>query len=294
MNLFTPSWPVTGRSLQILRALLLTAFAFVLNGVGLTHANEPPPTTTLARLRSESVEQRILRAENAVGTVVIENGLRADLKGWSQVIDGLETRPTPTRQTKAWSIFAYNRPGIGRSEPTVRPRNGRQIVTDLHELLQQEGLKPPYLLVGHSLGGLYVQLFARTYPDEIQGLILVDSLYPGVIKKTAEFPFYARWCKALFLSNMATGEIDGIYETGEDVLALPWMLHIPVTRLINLPKSADAIAVDFGVIRDDAATISRVRAMYPGAKTIVVDSDHQMQKANPEVIVRAIQDMMNP
>lgn len=294
MNHFTPSRTSTGRPLQILRALLATAFAFILNGVGLALADEPPPTTTLTRLQGETIEQRILRIENAAGTVVIENGLRGNLEGWSQVIDGLEARSARTRPAKAWSIFAYNRPGIGRSEPTVRPRNGRQIVADLHELLQQDGLKAPYLLVGHSLGGLYMQLFARTYPDEVQGLILVDSVYPGVIKKPTDFPFYARWGQALFFSNMATREIDGIYETGEDVMALGLMPHISVTRLINVPKSAGAIAVDFGAINGDAATISRVRAMYPGAKTVVVDSDHQMQKANPEVIVRAIQDVMNP
>jgi hypothetical protein len=73
---------------------------------------------------------------------------------------------------------------------------------------------------------------------------------------------------------------------------LPWSAQIPVTRLVNVPKGAGAVALDFGVVNADAATIARVRALYPGAKTVVLDSDHQTQRANQEAFVQAIQDMM--
>ncbi|RZL32606.1 MAG: alpha/beta hydrolase [Rubrivivax sp.] len=249
------------------------------------------PPVELTHLHGQAVELRRVPPDAlpAAGTIVFENGLRGDLEGWSAVIAGLAPA---TRQ--GWALFAYNRPGIGRSEETERPRDGQQVVADLRELLRQHDLKPPFLLVGHSLGGLYQQLFARTYPGEVRGLVLVDAVYPGVIKKPEDFPLYTRMAKRLFMSRMAARETEAIHATGEQVLALPWPAQVSVERLVNVPKSPGAIGVDFGVVNNDAATAARVRAMYPGARTTVLDSDHQIQKANPEAVVRAVIDLIGP
>lgn len=243
--------------------------------------------TDLARVGGQAIEMHRVLADASqppAGTIVFENGLRGDLDGWQAVVAGL----VPAATQQGWALFTYNRPGIGRSEPTERPRDGHQVVADLHELLRQQGLPPPYLLVGHSLGGLYQQLFAREHPQETAGLVLVDAVYPGVIKKPEDFPFYTRWAKGLLMSRMAARETDAIHATGEQVLALPWPARIPVERLVNVPKSAGAVAVDFGVVNDDEATFARVRAMYPGARTTVLDSDHQIQQAHPEAVVKAV------
>lgn len=53
-----------------------------------------------------------------------------------------------------------------------------EVVDELRGVLRQKGLRPPHALMGHSLGGLYMQLFARAYPDEVKALVLVDALYP--------------------------------------------------------------------------------------------------------------------
>lgn len=87
-------------------------------------------------------------------------------------------------------------------------------------------------------------------------------------------------------------EIDGIYETGETVAALPGIDRLPMTKLVNVPKSATAIPVDFGAFNRDPATIAFVRGLYPNAKKVIVDSDHQMQSAHPEVVAKAIVDML--
>lgn len=257
-------------------------------------ADEPPPLATeVIQLHGQAIEQFRVGPEGAAGTVVFENGSRAELEGWHAVIDGLrpKTGTTERPSAKPWALLAYNRPGIGRSEATERPRDGQQVVADLRQLLQQQNLRPPYILVGHSLGGLYMQLYARQYPGEVGGLLLVDAVAPGVIKKPEDFPFYTRWAKSLLLSRSAAREIDAIHATGEAVLALPWEPRIPVIRLVNQPKSAGAVAVDFGVVNDDPATIARARALYAGAKTVVVDSDHQIQKATPMAVVQAIREL---
>lgn len=163
---------------------------------------------------------------------------------------------------------------------------------ELRQNLQARGLKPPYVLVGHSMGGLYMQLFARMYPQEVRGLVLVDAVFPGVIKKPEEFPLGTRIAKSLLVSRVMAQEIDQIHQTGEQVLKLPSPDHIPMVRLVNVPKSAGAIGVDLGVVNKDAATIAMVRAMYPKAHTVICDSDHRIQEANPELVVAAIREVM--
>lgn len=66
-------------------------------------------------------------------------------------------------------VCAYDRAGLGWSEASPDPRSGTNIVQELHTLLEQAGEKPPYLLVGHSKGGMYVRLFAQKYPLEVAG-----------------------------------------------------------------------------------------------------------------------------
>lgn len=73
-----------------------------------------------------------------------------------------------------------------------------------------------------------MQLFARAYPHDATGLVLVDALYPGTVKKTKDFPLTTRLAKRLFLSTTINQEIDEIHRTGTQVLALPWTKQIAV------------------------------------------------------------------
>ena len=171
-------WLAAGRHILVRSFGFVALVALIWTAVSPARAGETPPAPVLVRLHGQVIEQWCVCPVMSQGTVVFENGSRAELQGWSGVISALDsqTSQSAAESTKSWSLFAYDRPGVGRSEPTDRPRDGRQIVADLRELLQQQDLKPPYLLVGHSLGGLYMQLFARLYPDEVQGLVLVDAL----------------------------------------------------------------------------------------------------------------------
>jgi len=194
----------------------------------------------------------------------------------------------------AATVFAYNRPGYGHSEATGAPRDGATIVEQLRSTLRQKGLAPPYVLVGHSMGGLYMQLFARRYPEEVKGLVLVDALYPRVVKKPADFPFYTRAGKWLFFSRTVRDEIDRIHETGEIVAALPRIDDKPIIRLVNRPLSSTAIAVDFGAFNFDEGTRAFVRGLYPKAKTVVADASHQMQVTHPTIVAAAIREILAP
>jgi pimeloyl-ACP methyl ester carboxylesterase len=72
-------------------------------------------------------------------------------------------------------VCVYDRAGRGWSDSAASPPDGAQIATDLHELLNRAHVPSPYVLAGHSFGGLYVRTYAAKYPDEVAGLVLVDS-----------------------------------------------------------------------------------------------------------------------
>jgi pimeloyl-ACP methyl ester carboxylesterase len=76
-------------------------------------------------------------------------------------------------------VCVYDRAGRGWSEPADTPQDGRQIATDLHTLLQSGHVPGPYVLAGHSFGGLYVLTYAARYPNEVAGMVLVDSTNPA-------------------------------------------------------------------------------------------------------------------
>jgi pimeloyl-ACP methyl ester carboxylesterase len=103
-------------------------------------------------------------------TVILEpaaGGMSSDL-AW--------ITPAVARETR---VCVYDRAGRGWSEPADSPQDGAQIATDLHTLLQRGQVPGPYVMAGHSFGGLYVLTFAARYPDEVAGMVLVDSTAPG-------------------------------------------------------------------------------------------------------------------
>jgi pimeloyl-ACP methyl ester carboxylesterase len=76
------------------------------------------------------------------------------------------------------TVCVYDRAGVGWSDPPRRRRTGIRMAEELHTLLGAAGISPPYVLVGHSMGGLIAQLFAALYPAEVAGVVLVDSSHP--------------------------------------------------------------------------------------------------------------------
>jgi pimeloyl-ACP methyl ester carboxylesterase len=245
------------------------------------------PQPVIDTIAGRRVESLTIRNAASPFTVVFEAGSRGTIDKWGQVLAGASREAT---------VFAYNRPGYGNSDVAATPRDGRTVVEELRQLLQQKGLKPPYVLVGHSLGGLYMQLFARAYPDEVSGLVLVDAMYPRVVKATRDFPWAVRLAGQVLFSRTVWREIEQMDETGEAVLALPRIDAKPIVRLVNEPKphpgEVPPIALDLGVFRNDRATYEMVRQLYPTARTVTVDSDHQIPLATPEAVIGAIHDVL--
>ncbi len=110
---------------------------------------------------------------NCIGTgsptVVIDAGWG----DWSPVWSGVQAEVAKTTQ-----VCTYDRAGMGYSESGPLPRTAEQIATELHTLLDRAGIASPYVLVGHSLGGLPVRVFVHDYPTQVAGVVLIDSMSP--------------------------------------------------------------------------------------------------------------------
>ena len=104
--------------------------------------------------------------EEGAPTIVMDSGLGGTVLDWQLV------QPEVAKFTR---VCTYDRGGMGWSDSGSRPRTTRQIVKELHALLGNAGVEGPYVLVGHSFGGTNMQVFASQYPDEVAGMVLVDS-----------------------------------------------------------------------------------------------------------------------
>ena len=83
-------------------------------------------------------------------------------------------------------VCAYDRAGMGWSEMGPEPRDAKQVSSELHALLKGAGTEGPYVLVGHSYGGLYARMYAARYPEEVAGVALVDSSHPEQFTRSPE------------------------------------------------------------------------------------------------------------
>ncbi|MFZ6749875.1 alpha/beta fold hydrolase [Undibacterium sp. Ren11W] len=127
---------------------------------------------------------------SGVGTHTVIFDAPSGDSGWSW----LTVQPEVAKLSRA---CVYDRAGLGFSDPAIRPGTSENAVEDLHTLLSNAGIQPPYIMVGNSYGGANVQLYAYRYPDQVSGLVLVEaghedeSARQNVVTKGKLAQFYA-------------------------------------------------------------------------------------------------------
>jgi len=238
------------------------------------------PNSTTEKINDRHIEFALTR-HNTI-PVVFENGLGGRIEYWKEVLPKISADTT---------TFVYNRPGYGNSDPVSTPRDGAHIVDELRALLKNKGMTPPYVLVGHSLGGLYMQLFARRYPEEVSALILVDSTHPkqfegeGAIEKQS---FWVRGLLWALVTGVAKEELALLPQTGEQLLSLPTVSNKPVFVL----SASEPMKVKSPLADDANAKRKDIARLYPGSKQIWVDSGHVIPLEKPESIISAIREAL--
>lgn len=159
-------------------------------------------------------------------TVVMDAGLGEGTLSWSLVT------PELVSDTR---VCTFDRAGMGWSDPGSRSPSVADRNAELHLLLQKAGVQPPYVLVGHSLGGAYAFAYMRRYPDETAGLVLVDS---GNNSGTGRFD---EWVQTQTLSDTER-------QAYQSMTALVKQM-MPLVPLMQIPNHLKAGLAPFGVMR---------------------------------------------
>jgi len=141
------------------RRIFISLMFALLTGTALTDAD----SAELVQVGNLRIETKIEGMGNP--PVILESGFTGGLFPWG---------PVQTAVAKQTLVLSYERAGLGSSDPGPNPRSAEQIARELQALLKAKAIMPPYILVGHSAGGLFVRVFAHLYPKEIAGLVLLD------------------------------------------------------------------------------------------------------------------------
>jgi pimeloyl-ACP methyl ester carboxylesterase len=149
-------------------------------------------------------------------TVVLVSGLAEASVYWGGWI-----APAVAQNT---TVCAYDRAGQGWSDPPASPQDGLAVATDLHALLDHAQIPGPYVLVGHSTGGAYIRVFAARYPDQVAGMVFLDSQPNEALTGLPDFPSQysaLHRASALFPSLARLGVFRLVNQVAPDPLPVP-------------------------------------------------------------------------
>lgn len=276
-----------------------------------------PPLGRLVSINGRSMHLLEMGQQNATtSTVILDAFLGGNLLEWSLV--------QPEVAHFAY-VCSYDRAGLGWSEPSSADRTSAYIVQELKELLSQAGIKPPYILVGHSSGGISMRLFANTYPDDVYGLILVDSSHeeqkekiqalrnlfppPALIASSVEQDL--SWLPLAFhdaykqlqdnpITNITTKrERDGFDMSGQQVAqSKNQLVHKPLIVITRGTKMIDHALLERLAYEKafHALWLSLQQDLLSkstqGKQVFVCGSGHMIQRERPEIIVEAVRSMV--
>jgi len=238
-------------------------------------------------------------------TVILISGAGIAGDVWDSPLGEEPTvQPTIAEGTR---VCSYDRPGTtralaeggaSRSDPVAQPITPRDSVADLHALLEASGQEPPYVLAAHSYGGLVARYYANQYPDEVAGMVLVDSFSPELRDAVGDaWPDWLAW-------NTTPPEIIAEYPEYEQVAfdeALDQMA--PARGLQPMPLvvlTADApypaptkpgLPPDIHLVTRAAQDVSQreVAALVPGARHVTeTHSGHDIMLENPVLVSNSI------
>lgn len=227
--------------------------------------------------------------------VILETGLGAESREWAAVQAGVRTFAR---------VCSYDRAGRGASDPAARPRSASEMVADLHVLLRTADIRGPYVLVGHSFGGLLMRLFAHRHPQDVRGLVLVDSMHedqfdvygpifppaaagdPPALREVRAF-WTGGWRNPQstvegidFVASLAQGRaIDSLRDLPIHVLTAGTFVNqplVPAAHREDLQRRWDELQARF------------LKLSSAATQTFVSGSGHFMQRDCPQPIVETI------
>jgi pimeloyl-ACP methyl ester carboxylesterase len=248
--------------------------------------------------------------------VILDSGLGDTYVSW------LKVQPQIAKFTR---VCSYDRAGLGYSDSSSQPRTSKVIAQELHALLQAAAVAPPYVLVGHSMGGFDVRLYASLYRDQVAGMVLVDSSHPdqenrfppelknmeGSWLRESEFLEYTMsfgvprllgLCEEDPVQRVAecnfdsarenVAELKAVSESAAQAAATPSLGDMPLVVLSHDPeKPSSEFPPDLAKPINEAwETMQEEMAHLStrGTQTIVKNSSHYIQIDRPDVVIDAV------
>jgi pimeloyl-ACP methyl ester carboxylesterase len=220
-------------------------------------------------------------------TVLFEAGLGDDSSTWGKV------QPEISQLTQT---CAYDRANIGKSDqrPTDIKISAQQISKELHLLLRNAHIPGPYVLVGHSVGGLFMQMYACQYPQEVAGMVLLDSTHPEQAKQLAAAlgPEFTREARQSFpAEGMTYDELVAIQAQVDS--AKDHFPHVPLIILVrNIYKpgstwTAEQLRKVWMSLQTDLSKRSS-----RGKLIIANNSTHYIQNDRPDLVIQSIHQVL--
>jgi len=254
-------------------------------------------------------------------TVVLDAGLGDTYLSWQKVQPEI---------AQFAPVCSYDRAGIGYSDPSSQPRTSRVIATELHELLLAAHIPPPYILVGNSMGGYDMRVYAGMYPNEVAGMVLVDASHPdqenrfpaelksmeGSWQREAEFLEYATPLGIPRLLGLCdeeaavraaecnwhtehekTTEMRTFSQSAAEAATVTSLGDIPLEVLSHDPDKPSAeLPADLAKSVNEAWEKMQEELAHlstRGTKSIAKNSSHYIQLDRPELVINAVRKVVD-
>ncbi len=242
-------------------------------------------------------------------TVLLEAGAGNNAQIWEQIALPADSEkeavlPAVAQFTR---VCAYDRPGtmldddhLSRSDPVSGPRTAKDMVADLHALIEAAGLARPLVLAGHSFGGLIVRLYTDAYPQDVAGLVFIDAGHEDYYFGLEDVLSPEQWSMIYEATPSATDpqleSIDSLTSAEQVVAAqtaspLPMIPAIVLTHGGDFPFPAGFPAAAIEQLWTTAQ--QNLAALIPGTPLIVAPvSSHYIQLDRPDLVIAAIHDVV--
>ena len=224
--------------------------------------------------------------------ILLFSGAGVSLQGWETLYPAIE---------ELGAVFGWNRFGMQGSDPPPDRQTGAVVLGSLRELLGYTEFDPPYVLVAHSLGGLFANLFARLYPREVAGVLFLEATHPddhAVLQKHE--PQMAKALenmltlpRVFFLPNLQA-ELACIEDIVQEIASAGDFPEVPVRVITGglTPKGAMLSPAAVAAKRANQQALARLSPL--GEHVIAQKSGHFPQVTEPELVLEVLRQLLRP
>lgn len=261
------------------RAILLGSVALLMSGCSMLPSSAPKSGPPASATLPDATIAYTLTGQGAL-PVVFQSGLGDGKDVWDGVLPEV---------AKNHRVLVYDRPGYGASQKTTTPRDPCTIAAQQRALLAQTGVKPPYILVGQGLGGLYQYVYARLYPQDVAGLILLDPTHPQQWQRMqTDATTYAMLLKTrrkLMFNSTETAEFDAQAQCLQHI-DMKTPLRAPAMLLVRDKFGIEEMGSYETLVRAQEKDWQRLS----GAPAIerITGAGYYIQKDNPVIVNEAV------